>query len=185
VLIAICTQDAPDVRSLVPEVSGSIAAILSHALERERDRRFQSAAEFLAAIGNLEGTFTGGATSVASSRSERESPSGARRGPRRKRYGTLVAGIMATLAGFALTAYFVARGGAQSSLSKEAPPVASSALNALSPSANVASASSAIRVEPAASAVASSAPKPHRPPTPKPTAHEHVGAGLQLSTKEP
>jgi serine/threonine protein kinase len=187
VLIAICTQDAPDVRTLAPEVPGTVAAIVSRALERERERRFQSAAEFLAAITKLEveGAFAPGATLVATPRSDRDSHSVVKQGARRKRYGTLVAGIVATLAGFALTAYFVARGGAPSSVSKEAPPVVGATLNALSPSASVGVASSAIRVEPAAPTAASSAPKPHRPPAAKPTAREHVGTGLQLSTKEP
>jgi hypothetical protein len=185
VLIAICTQDAPDVRTLAPEVPGAVAAIVSRALERERERRFQSAAEFLAAINDVAGAFAPGAASVATPRSERDSPSSQSLGARRKRYGTLVAGIVATLAGFALTAYFVARGAAPGSVSKEAPPVAGPTLNAVLPSASVGVASSAIRVEPAAPTAASSAPKLHRPPAAKPTAREHVGTGLQLSTKEP
>jgi serine/threonine protein kinase len=184
VLIAICTQDAPDVRTLAPDVPGTVAAIVSRALERERERRFQSAAEFLAAIPPLEGAFAPGATSAATPRSDRDSPRFVTQGARRKRYGTLVAGIVATLAGFALTAYFVARGGAPGSVSKEAPPVASATLSAL-PSASGSLASSPIRVEPAAPVAASSTPKPRRPPAPKPTAHERVGTGLQLSTKEP
>ncbi len=184
VLIAICTQDAPDVRTLAPEVPGAVAAIVSRALERERERRFQSAAEFLAAITKLESDFAPGAAAGATPRSDRDSPSSVMLGARRKRYGTLVAGIVATLAGFALTAYFVARGGAPGSVSKEAPPVASATPSAL-PSASVGVASSTIRVEPAAPVAASSAPKPRRPPAPKPTAREHVGTGLQLSTKEP
>ncbi len=185
VLIAICTHDAPDVRSLVPEVPANIAAIVSRALDRERERRFQSAGEFLAAITNLDGILTDRVTSVATPRSDRKSPSVVSHGPRRRRYGTLVAGITATLAGFALTAYLVARNGrASGNVSKETPPVASSTLNA-APSAGVNGTSSTIGVEPAAPALASSAPKPHRPPTAKPTAREHVGTGLQLSTKEP
>jgi hypothetical protein len=123
---------------------------------------------------------------VTTPRTERDSPSSLSLAARRKRYGTLVAGIVATLAGFGLTAYFVARGGAPGSVSKEAPPVAGATLNAVLPSASVGVASSsAIRVEPAAPTAASSAPKLHRPPAARPTAREHVGAGLQLSTKEP
>ena len=185
VLIAICTQEAPDVRSLVPEVPGNVAAIVSRALAREREQRFQSASEFLAAISNLDGAFSDGMISSATPRADRESPSVVGQGPRRRRYGTLVAGIMATLAGFALTAYFVARNGrASGSVSKETPPVVSSTLSA-APAAGASGAGSAIRVEPAAPALASSTPKPHRPPTAKPTARERVGTGLQLSTKEP
>jgi eukaryotic-like serine/threonine-protein kinase len=185
VLIAICTHDAPDLRTLVPELPGTVAAIVSRALERERERRFQSAAEFLATITSLESAFAPGAASVATPRSDRDSPGIAKRRARRTRYGTLVAGIVATLAGFALTAYFVARGEAPSSVSKEAPPVAGVTPNAVLPPASVGLASSAIRVEPAAPAASSSVPKPHRPPAPKPTAREHLGTGLQLSTKEP
>jgi serine/threonine protein kinase len=185
VLIAICTHDAADVRTLVPEVPSNVAALVSRALQRDREQRFQSAAEFLAALTNLEGR-----TAVATSTTPRgalSEPDVARRSKPHKRYGTLVAGITATLAGFALTAYFVARGGTPSSVGREAPPAASTPQSALAPSALSGSASASIRVQPASSAALAptSSAKPRRPAAPKPVVHEHVGAVLQLSTKEP
>jgi serine/threonine protein kinase len=185
VLIAICTHDAADVRTLVPDVPSNVAALVSRALQRDREQRFQSAAEFLAALTNLEGA-TAAATS-ATPRGAISEPDVTRRSKPRKRYGTLVAGITATLAGFALTAYFVARGATSDSVGREAPPAASTPQGALVPSALAASASASIRVEPAASAIQAptSPAKPRRPATAKPAVHEHVGSGLQLSTKEP
>jgi serine/threonine protein kinase len=50
VLIAICTTDAPDVRALRPEVPKPVAALIKRALARERDDRFISAWQMLAAI---------------------------------------------------------------------------------------------------------------------------------------
>src|SRR5450432_4458798 len=55
VLISICTNDAADVRTRVPDVPPAVAALVSRALERDRARRFQSAAEFLAAIAAAPG----------------------------------------------------------------------------------------------------------------------------------
>jgi serine/threonine-protein kinase len=182
VLIAICTHDAADVRTLVPDVPSNVAALVSRALQREREQRFQSAAEFLAALTNLEGVPAAAtSTTPRAALSESGVP---RQSKQRKRYGTLVAGITATLAGFALTAYFLARGGTSTSAGREATPAASATLSALTPSA---SASASIRVEPASSAppAPTGSAKPRRPAAAKPVVHEHVGAGLQLSTKEP
>jgi serine/threonine-protein kinase len=186
VLIAICTHDAADVRTLVPDVPSNVAALVSRALQREREQRFQSAAEFLAALTNLEGGATAAATS-STPRGALSEPDLTRRSKPRKRYGTLVAGITATLAGFALTAYFVARSAVPSSAVREAPPAPSTQQSALAPSALAASATPSIRVEPASSAalVPTSTAKARRPAAAKPAVHEHVGAGLQLSTKEP
>ena len=168
VLIAICTHDAPDVRSLAPEVPAAVAAVVARALQRERDQRFQSAQEFLNALGELEGELSAS--------------------PPRKRYGTLVAGLIATLAGFALTAYLVARGGASTTTGPETMPSAS-AVGAPNASSTALSAPVVVPVTSAVpSSVASqvrpaSVGKAHRPVPPKPSAQ--VAGGLQLSTKEP
>ena len=183
VLIAICTQDAPDLRTLVPELSSGVAAIVGRALQREREQRFQSAAEFLAAVTGLEGAFAEGGASFVTPVGDQHAPDLSTRGKRR--YGTLVIGITATLAGFALTAYFVARSGASANVSKEALPAASATFSRVLPSASASSENSAIHVEPAPPAPSLSAPKPRRPAATWPAAREHIGAGLQLSTKEP
>ena len=182
VLIAICTHDAPDVRLLAPSVPASVAALVQRALQRDREQRFESAQEFLAAISALESTFTqdraGWATPAASPGVLRQ----------RKRYGTLVASIVASLAGFALTAYFVSRSNEPNKvgLSQEPAPLSAAAGSAVS-SAAIAPVVSALS-RPASVASASpmrvpSAGNLRRPVAPKPSAH--IASGLQLSTKEP
>src|SRR5262245_13577535 len=47
VLVAICTKDAPDVRTLRPETPSGLARTLERALARDRDARIASAEEFL------------------------------------------------------------------------------------------------------------------------------------------
>ncbi len=185
VLIAICTHDAPDVRTLAPDVPAAVAAIVSRALQRERELRFQSAAEFLAAISALEGTALSDARPQLGSSSALSNSDFATRPLRPKRYGTLVVGVVATLAGFALTAYLVARGNASSNLSKDVPPVPSaSASVAISVTTTPApSTGSSTSIEPAPAASLRSTPKPNHSAKPKPSAH--VAGGLQLSTKEP
>ncbi len=186
VLIAICTHDAQDLRARVPELPASVATLVAKALERDRDRRFQSAEEFLAALSAVErelGFAVGPQPAVTSARTPREQVTTQRFA--RKRYGTLVAGIVATLAGFAVTAYFVARGGASPSTTQEAPSAATAPI-APSPATN------ALVVSPLAASAAPSAiaapglagaQKSHRVQAQKPSAH--VAPGLQLSTKEP
>jgi serine/threonine protein kinase len=159
VLIAICTHDAPDVRSRAPGVSADVAALVARALQRERGQRFQSAEQFLAALAEA-----------------RIEPS--------RRYGTLVAGVVATLAGFALTAYLLMRGSAPTSTIHEAAAPSASAVAAVAAASATPSASPTMRVEPASQTIAS-ATKPRRPPAQKPSSHVSIGSGLQLSTKEP
>jgi serine/threonine protein kinase len=187
VLIAICTHDAPDVRTLAPEVPTAVATLVSRALHRERDLRFQSATEFLAAIAalNLE---LDARTSLATPGVSQRSSDFHTLPLHPKRYGALVAGMIATLAGFGLTAYLLARESPSRSASTNAPSASGSSSGpALAvTTVNVAPASStsrAISVDPAPAASQWSTPKPHRSPKPKPSAH--VASGLQLSTKEP
>jgi hypothetical protein len=104
----------------------------------------------------------------------------------RKRYGTLVVGIIATLSGFALTAYFLAQGGASQSTAKDAPSATRPALPVVTTSSSqpiVTPATSALPAQPAPPTHAPSGDKSRRPAPPKPSAH--VAGGLQLSTKEP
>jgi eukaryotic-like serine/threonine-protein kinase len=50
ILLKICMEDAPDVRRWAPEVPDALAALVSKALERERERRYASADAMLAAV---------------------------------------------------------------------------------------------------------------------------------------
>ena len=97
VLVAICTQTAADVRSLRPEVSPALAAVVSRALARDRTERFPDATAFLAALSNGRARTSPGEGRSARSR-------------------LLVAGTVATLVGFTLTAALVARRSAPRSL---------------------------------------------------------------------
>ncbi|HEX2673568.1 MAG TPA: protein kinase [Polyangiaceae bacterium] len=182
VLIAICTQDAADVRTLAPEVTAPVAALVARALQREREQRFQSARDFLTAISELDTAFApDGGTPIASANTNAAAI------PARKRYGTWVASIVATLAGFALTAYFVAHDNAPSPVSQEAtrPPTLAPSLPATSAplAPAVVPVSSAASVAPQAPTRLPSPSNVRRPPAPKPSTH--VATGLQLSTKEP
>ncbi|HEY4105597.1 MAG TPA: serine/threonine-protein kinase [Polyangiaceae bacterium] len=195
VLIAICTQDAPDLRALVPEIPVAVAALVKKALSREREHRFQSAEDFLGALSAAmggTGVDASGPAPIVSARTPNDPVT--TRAFVRKRYGTLVAGLVATLAGFALTAYFVAKGHASqnASANKEAPsnaPSAALAANAsaappiVTPVASVSTSALAVSSTPPARPASLEPEKPHHPPAPKPSAH--VAAGLTLSTKEP
>lgn len=96
VLVAICTQTAPDVRSLRPDVPPALAAAVARALARNRADRFPDATAFLAALPN-------GANRTS------------RAGGRSARSRLLVAGTVATLVGFTLTAALVAQRSASKS----------------------------------------------------------------------
>ena len=179
VLIAICTHDAVDVRTQAPEVPAAVAALVSRALERERALRFQSAREFLTAVSALgEDGSTRGTPSA-------NSKSGAI--PTRRRYGTLLAGIIATLAGFTLTGYFVARQSDSSNVRQETtrpPPIAaSSAVTSVALAPVVVPLGSAVGVAPSLPVRVPGTSNPRRPAGAMPSAH--VASGLQLSTKEP
>jgi len=89
VLVQICTQPAPSVTSVRPEVSPELARVVARALERERDARFANASEMLAAL-DVPGA--GALTPVN----------------RRARSRTLAFGALAALGGFAVTAGLIA-----------------------------------------------------------------------------
>jgi len=180
VLIAICTNDAVDVRTHAPEVPAPVAALVARALRRDREQRFQSAQEFLNEIAALDSPF---APAIGTPPSPSAPPA------ERKRYGTLVAGIIASLAGFTLAAYFIARTSASSSVgvSQEAvspaPPAYASAVSSAVLAPLVLPVSSALSVTPPSPARVQSSSNVRRPAPPKPSAH--IASGLQLSTKEP
>jgi hypothetical protein len=107
----------------------------------------------------------------------------------RKRYGTLVAGVIALLSGFALTAYFVAQGSASQGTAKvkgtnsETPTLTPEIAASVARPIVTPAASSAPGAPPAPPARTPLSDKPRRLIAPKPSAH--VAGGLQLSTKEP
>ena len=188
VLVAICTQDAPDVRAFRPDVPESVATAIATALAREPAGRFESATEFLT---TLKG---GSAASMW------------RRRPGRSR--TLVAGVVATLVGFTLTAVLLARRGPPDHATSRAT-TSTAVATALppgiapfstTPTAAVPSAPPEVRpvVE---TATPSSAPKALAPttapaapktaerkrrPPPSPSAPKAgIASSLQLSNREP
>jgi serine/threonine-protein kinase len=88
VLVAICTQDAPEVGAFRADVPDGIGSAVATALARDPTARFANASEFLEAL---------------------NTPRSARRRSKRAPSRTLVAGIVATLLGFTLTAVLVGR----------------------------------------------------------------------------
>jgi eukaryotic-like serine/threonine-protein kinase len=204
VLVAICTKDAPDVRDLRPETPASLARVVARALARDRDERVATAKDFLEMLGGNPGPpaaasahTQGAGAELGSSTTERR-----RLGTRR----TAVAGVIAALIGFTLTAVLVARGKSQhGGRSSESPARAL----AVETSANPAPpAATPVEVAPLASEPAParanvavtpgrpssearvserrarpSAAKPSAATSPAPSAG--VGRTLTLSTREP
>ena len=95
VLLHICLEDAPDVRRWAPEVPDTLAALVARALARERDDRFATADEMLAAVRAIGRV---GAGDV-------------RRARRRARARVAVAAVIAMLAGAVVTLLAVALAG--------------------------------------------------------------------------
>lgn len=215
ILVRACTTDAPNVRSLTPEVSEAFARVVAKALCRDRAERYQSAREFLDAVveaapdlvhsGRLvlsslrpseshpstPGAVTAGGTAVHTLASER-------RGGRR----TLVAALIAALGAFALTVLLMAR---SSQDATEPRAVAGAATGAQVPAApppvvepvtQASATPSASAHEPAGAAPSASAPKPTpgRASNPKPRntaspqakpAATGVAPNLGLNPQEP
>jgi serine/threonine-protein kinase len=204
VLVAICTQDAPDVRTLRRDVPASLARVLERALARDRDSRIGSAEAFLEALGGgplpaevvRAHTDAGAPAEAAASTTERR-----RVGTRR----TAIAGVAAALLGFTLTAVLVARGKAKTTSAPAAPtttpPPATALLPAPSTSrvvevvpiattpeaAKTASTATATRAN--ARKARSNAGKPNEPSAkssaPATKADGGIGRTLTLSTREP
>jgi serine/threonine protein kinase len=204
VLVAICTKDAPEVRTLRPDTPAGLAELLERALARDRDARIGSAEEFLEGLAGSPGPAPvarahtaklGSEPGLASSTTERR-----RVGNRR----TLVAGVIALLLGFTLTAVLVARGKA---------PRSEPSLGPDATARSIAPEPSATRPEPAPATTVEVAPVTNAPPLaepaiersepvasakasvmirPRPSAHRSspapdagVGRTLTLSTREP
>ncbi len=205
VLVAICTKDAPDIRTLRPETPAGLARVLERALARDRDARIGSAEEFLEELagGPVPGPIArahtqanGAEPPLISSTTERR-----RAGTRR----TAVAGVMAALLGFTLTAVLVARSkgpGADKppeSRSTSAPeltttpappPVVPKAVEVV-PVTNAELAAPEASAAPASPSAQRTAERRPRPSSSKPssapqaTVDAGVGRTLTLSTREP
>ena len=186
VLVAICTQDAPDVRSFRADVPAAVAQAIAKALEREPAARFASATEFLETL--TDGSGKGTSTRRRLSRSR-----------------TWVGGVLATLVGFTLTAVLTrgrsegTHGGASSA--SKVPSLALPTSTPATPAASTAAASPPPEVRPleAPAVTASSAAPPPRPverakaterkrkasPALGTAPKAGVASSLQLSNREP
>jgi eukaryotic-like serine/threonine-protein kinase len=185
VLIAICTKDAADVRSVVPDVPAALSRVVARALRRDRAERYQSAGEMLA---DLERSLTARSEAVP------KSVSAGRAKPERFRAAVLA--LVAALGGFAIAAHFVDRAASPSpdaALLASAPARAEPATEATAssptpaPTARPTSTTPSVpekTTERVATAKSREATKPRtKPPTPAPT--PGVAGGLGLSTREP
>jgi eukaryotic-like serine/threonine-protein kinase len=200
VLIDICTKDAPDLRLHAPQVPEAVAKVVARALERDREKRFQSAEEFYdalaAAAPDLVDTSLRAlvpsppALRLESSKSKKpEAPTAS--GPvatgegtafktggteaRAARRRTLVAALVAALGAFALTAFFMTTktktGDAELGSGERAGTTAESPPTV---SRTPAIAATAAPVPSASAAPAAST---------KPVASSKVGAGARSSTR--
>jgi eukaryotic-like serine/threonine-protein kinase len=175
VLVAICTEDAPDVRSFRADTPHDLAAVIACALAREPSARFGSAPEFLDALAELENS---GRTASA------------------RRTRTIVAAVLATLLGFTLTAVLVARRAARTestatasslvtpapsaepSLPATAAQVAPRAIPADTPPATISAAPTGVAPNPRA-------PNPAKRKAATTRSDSGVARSLELSTREP
>jgi eukaryotic-like serine/threonine-protein kinase len=193
VLIAICTKDAADVRSRAPDVPEKLSRVVARALRRDRDERYGSASEMLA---DLEAALRESRELSAKTRTTTSAWVDSRPGGGKpERFRTAVFALVAALGGFALAAYFVARGSVGAKVEERprpAPPAATfaaapvfpTAANA-APSAPVSAAASARSTSQLAAPKSREASKPlAKKPAPPPAA-TGVAGGLGLSTREP
>ena len=188
VLIAICTRDAEDVRVKAPDVPEKLARVIARALRRDREERYGSAEEMLedldAAMRESRALSTKTRTTAGVWVNAPKSLGGA------DRYRTLVYAIVAALGGFAVAAYFVARGSA-APVEPSALPKPAAAGPDLDPRAapleSATLPSAAPATFPAPSAVAKPGGKPPKTAGKKagPAGSAGVAGGLGLSTREP
>jgi serine/threonine protein kinase len=194
VLIAICTRDAPDVRAKAADVPEKLARVIARALERDREQRYQSAADMLEDLDAAQGESRALAVKTRTSAGVWLP---APKSSSADRYRTVVFAIVAALGGFAVAAYFVARGSLPAEPLPTPPAPAASAGSTPTPEpALTAEVEAALAARPA---VASSQAKPavklaptktHDAPKPAakkpaPAASAGVAGSLGLSTREP
>ena len=191
VLIAICTRDAADVRVLAPQVPDKLARVIARALRRDREERYQSAQDMLT---DLEATLRESRELSTKTRTTAGVWFDAPKSGGADRYRTLVFAVVAALGGFALAAYFVARGGAEQPETSAAKP--SAGIGALpQPAAAAASEAPSVLAPPRASSAEKPLPRvaqakgrdASKPGSKKavPVASAGVAGGLGLSTREP
>ncbi len=198
VLIAICTRDAPDVRMKAPEAPEKLARVVARALQRERDDRYASAQDMLA---DLEATLHESRALATKTRTTAgvwlDAPGSKR--AKAERFRTLVFAVVAALGGFAVAAYFVARGGGMpeaapgtlagagggdSTLSNRVPSPLDSQTPIVADPASLASAAAKPAPKLAQTKHDVAPPKPSgKRPVPAPSAG--VAGSLGLSTREP
>ncbi len=195
VLIAICTRDAADVREKAPEVPEKLARVVARALQRDRDERYATAQDMLA---DLEATLHESRALATKTRTTAGVwLDAAPKSAKADRFRTLVFAVVAALGGFAVAAYFVARGGGAPN---GAAPTVAGAVDSTSPNVGPSRLGSqaALGAEPAALPSAAAKPvskvaqsKPHDVPSkpggkkPPPAASSGVAGSLGLSTREP
>ena len=118
VLIAICTKDPEDIRSLAPVVPRALADVIHRALARERSQRYASAEamldELCAALPGALSPRTEASSvplSSANMLASRGALGSSGRGARRRRARSVALGALALISGFALTALWLGRRG--------------------------------------------------------------------------
>ncbi|MDF3065198.1 MAG: Protein kinase [Polyangiaceae bacterium] len=191
VLIAICTKDAPDVRSQAPDVPDKLARVIARALRRDRQERYASASEMLADLEAAlrESRELATKTPVAGNAWE----GAARVGSKPERFRAAVFAVVAALGGFAVAAYLVARGAPRKTeLEAPALPAAAPATRLTTSNPNVAPRPPAAPPPVADETIAKLPPpktreaaKPVAKKPPRPATSAGVAGGLGLSTREP
>ncbi len=197
ILINICTKDAPSVRTHAPEVPEPLAQVISKALSRDRDQRYQTATEFYEALAlAMPGTLRTGAGTISARNpfpSQADTPSVSARGSktvegtavktggtvrRAQTFRTAVLVITVALGAFIATVFFM-RGtkdeGDPHAGARGAPAAEIQTATQTTPAAMAPPSASAPEVRPSASAPKPEVgPLPKRPPrpnlSPKPTA---------------
>ena len=190
VLVAVCTQDAVDVRTLRTDVPEDLAHVVARALARDPDARFDDAAEFLAALTEAR-------------------PSELARRRRRKNAPTIVWGIAAALVGFTLTAWLVSQRALTAAPEPQPTPASGTAVatvpaasviaiaplgpapSASAPSLHASAAPASVASAPSVGNAPSTPsagvrPAPGARPKPKsPPPNAGIARSLELSTREP
>jgi serine/threonine-protein kinase len=198
ILVNICTKDADDVRQHAPEVPERVAQVITRALRRSRDDRYQSAVEFLEAL--QAASRQSGVAPDSSARSNFGSAAAAL--AKRHATRTAVAVIVAVLAAFTATALLLTKrtNRADAAAPMPAPALEATALPAPArPLPSLAVPSAALPL--ASPAASDQPPKQPRPPTRRtagaptqqpaskssapPPVVSGVARGLQLKTSDP